>query len=285
MSTKTLIPFIGLIITLLSSGCGNIAKKALHPQDTVGIASTQVTDNSSFKKSNGEQCKISINANIAYPKVYKDSADTRKLQQLFTTVLLDVPGDSVSLQDAMHEYAAAYLDQNAPTADDEDVQNDESEGGDDYDAVSVVSYNATINITPIFNKDGILTFCKEEIIKKNNRVTLKTHHYYNIDLEAMAQIAVNRIFKSSSLNDVCQLMKDKLMSQNNVKSEDELNDLGYYNLPNLSVSNNFFFTDKGITWSFEPNELAINAIGEPQISLDFSSLKPYFLENSIINNL
>ena len=101
----------------------------------------------------------------------------------------------------------------------------------------------------------------------------------------MAQIAVNRIFKSSSLNDVCQLMKDKLMSQNNVKSEDELNDLGYYNLPNLSVSNNFFFTDKGITWSFEPNELAINAIGEPQISLDFSSLKPYFLENSIINNL
>ncbi|MDY3912352.1 MAG: RsiV family protein [Sodaliphilus sp.] len=285
MSTKTLVPFIGLIITLLSSGCGNIAKKALHPQDTVGIASTQVTDNSSFKKSNGEQCKISINANIAYPKVYKDSADTRKLQQLFTTVLLDVPGDSVNLQDAMHEYAAAYLDQNAPTADDEDVQNDESEGGDDYDAVSVVSYNATINITPIFNKDGILTFCKEEIIKKNNRVTLKTHHYYNIDLEAMAQIAVNRIFKSSSLNDVCQLMKDKLMSQNNVKSEDELNDLGYYNLPNLSVSNNFFFTDKGITWSFEPNELAINAIGEPQISLDFSSLKPYFLENSIINNL
>ena len=285
MSTKTLVPFIGLIITLLSSGCGNIAKKALHPQDTVGIASTQVTDNSSFKKSNGEQCKISINANIAYPKVYKDSADTRKLQQLFTTVLLDVPGDSVNLQDAMHEYAAAYLDQNAPTADDEDVQNDESEGGDDYDAVSVVSYNATINITPIFNKDGILTFCKEEIIKKNNRVTLKTHHYYNIDLEAMAQIAVNRIFKSSSLNDVCQLIKDKLMSQNNVKSEDELNDLGYYNLPNLSVSNNFFFTDKGITWSFEPNELAINAIGEPQISLDFSSLKPYFLENSIINNL
>ncbi|MDD7342861.1 MAG: RsiV family protein [Bacteroidales bacterium] len=285
MSTKTLVPFIGLIITLLSSGCGNIAKKALHPQDTVGIASTQVTDNSSFKKSNGEQCKISINANIAYPKAYKDSADTRKLQQLFTTVLLDVPGDSVNLQDAMHEYAAAYLDQNAPTADDEDVQNDESEGGDDYDAVSVVSYNATINITPIFNKDGILTFCKEEIIKKNNRVTLKTHHYYNIDLEAMAQIAVNRIFKSSSLNDVCQLMKDKLMSQNNVKSEDELNDLGYYNLPNLSVSNNFFFTDKGITWSFEPNELAINAIGEPQISLDFSSLKPYFLENSIINNL
>lgn len=285
MSTKTLVPFIGLIITLLSSGCGNIAKKALHPQDTVGIASTQVTDNSSFKKSNGEQCKISINANIAYPKVYKDSADTRKLQQLFTTVLLDVPGDSVNLQDAMHEYAAAYLDQNAPTADDEDVQNDESEGGDDYDAVSVVSYNATINITPIFNKDGILTFCKEEIIKKNNRVTLKTHHYYNIDLEAMAQIAVNRIFKSSSLNDVCQLMKDKLMSQNNVKSEDELNDLGYYNLPNLSVSNNFFFTDKGITWSFEPNGLAINAIGEPQISLDFSSLKPYFLENSIINNL
>lgn len=270
---------------LLSSGCGNIAKKALHPQDTVGIASTQVTDNSSFKKSNGEQCQVSINANIAYPKAYKDSADTRKLQQLFTTVLLDVPGDSVGLQDAMHEYAAAYLDQNAPTADDNDVQNDESEGGDDYDAVSVVSYNATINITPIFNKDGILTFCKEEIIKKNNRVTLKTHHYYNIDLEAMAQIAVNRIFKSSSLNDVCQLMKDKLMSQNNVKSEDELNDLGYYNLPNLSVSNNFFFTDKGITWSFEPNELAINAIGEPQISLDFSALKPYFLENSIINNL
>ncbi len=273
---------LGLIIALASVSCGNMTRRSLLSADSVKVAQTKVCDKSSLKMSNGEKCDISVTANITFPEQYKDSADTRKLQQLYALIVLDA-NDSVSLDEAVRDYASIYLDQNAPNDDDDESSADAD--GDDYDAINVESFDATINITPIYNKNGIVTFCKEEIIKKNGKVTLNTHHYYNIDLEAMAQVVINRLFKSSSLNDLCQLMKEKLMAQNNVKSEDELNELGYYNLPNLSVSNNFYFTDKGVTWSFEPNELAINAVGEPKISLDFDTLKPYFLENSIINNL
>lgn len=281
MRIKIAIFAFGLLWALASVSCGNIAHRSLLPADSVKIASTSVQDKSSFKMSNGEKCDISIRANIAYPEQYKDSADTRKLQQLYASIVLEA-GDSISIDEAIKDYASAYIDQNAPNAEGESSADID---GDDYDAINVESFDATINIIPIYNKKGVVTFCKEEIIKKNNKVTLRTHHYYNIDLEAMAQVVINRLFKSSSINDLCQLMKEKLMQQNNVKTEDELNELGYYNLPNLSVANNFFFTNKGITWSFEPNELAINAVGEPQISLDFDTLKPYYLENSIINNL
>ena len=272
------LPFI-LLIALMSVGCGNIAHHSLLKTDSVAMDTTSVVDNSSFKKSNGEKCNVSINATITFPKQFKDTADTRKLQQLFASLVLDA-SDSVSMDDAIGEYATAYLDQNAPN------ENESGEAdADDEDYTDVESFEATIKVTPVYNKNGVVTFCKEETIKKNSKLTLRTHHYYSIDLEAMAQIVINRMFKNSSLNDVCQLMKEKLMAQNNVKTEDELNELGYYNLPNLSVGNNFYFTDKGITWSFEPNELAINAVGEPQISLDYSSLKPYYLENSILNSL
>ena len=76
-----------------------------------------------------------------------------------------------------------------------------------------------------------------------------------------------------------------MLKQNNVTGNEQLNDLGYFNVENITVSRNFYFDDKGITWSYLPNELAVEAVGEPKITIPYGELGDFLCDNSIIERL
>ena len=80
-------------------------------------------------------------------------------------------------------------------------------------------------------------------------------------------------------------LKEKLMDDQGASNEDELNDLGYFNLPNLTVTNNFFFTSRGITWSYDASVIAVESVGEPTINIDYDDLEQFQCENSILKRL
>jgi hypothetical protein len=266
-------------IVLIFANCKGVSKEEeAMPSDSVALNTMKLSDTVSFKLNQGGKCDILANATIAYPNKYKDKSTTEKLQKLFATVVLEA-GDSVSFKDALKEYPNVILNQYGPTNDISQVSDYE----DDDENSDNDKYNSSVNISVIYNKNDIITFCKEEVKMKNGEVAMKTHSYYNFDLQTIALIDLSNMFKETSLNDICQLLKNQLLAQNNVKTEDELNDLGYYNLDNLTVSNNFYFTDDAVIWCYSPLEVAVSALGEPKISLDYDTLNPYFSDNSILN--
>ncbi len=48
------------------------------------------------------------------------------------------------------------------------------------------------------------------------------------------------------------------------------------------MTRNFYFDGKSMTWTYQPGELAVVAIGEPAITLDLDVLRPYACDNSVI---
>jgi len=40
-----------------------------------------------------------------------------------------------------------------------------------------------------------------------------------------------------------------------------------------------------VTWSFLPNELAVEAVGEPRITIPYAQLKDFKSDDSILNRL
>jgi hypothetical protein len=61
--------------------------------------------------------------------------------------------------------------------------------------------------------------------------------------------------------------------------------MGYFNVENIMVTSNFYFDDKGVTWSYLPNELAVEAVGEPRITIPYNELKDYLCDESVITKL
>lgn len=272
---------IVLSFTMLLAACGKGGNGGTGDgKPAVTIKSERLNDRSTFKMSNGERCTIVADATIDYPVAAGEGGVVLdSLQRLFASYVLE-SGDSLSLQEAMRQVVANSMHQydfmNEPL---NAAETDESE------EEATLAYATSTRITPIYNKNGVVTFERVDVVKKNDKVTSVTHRYYSFDVETQTYIDVNRLFRDDATSDVCQLLKQQLLKQNNVSGNEQLNDLGYYNVENITVTSNFYFDDNGVTWSYLPNELAVEAVGEPKIMIPYSELEDLLCDGSIIDRL
>ena len=281
MGTRHFSLLILLMFTLLFFSCGNLTSK-MHGdgKPAVTLKTLQLNDQSSFKMSNGERCTIVADATIDYPVATLKGMAVDSLQRLFASYVLESV-DSLSLQDAMRQVVANSMHQyDFMVVPAEDAQVDE-EGED----LNTLKYVTSTRITPKYNMNGVVTFERVDVVKKNDKVTSVTHRYYSFDVETQTYIDVNRLFRDDAIADVCQLLKQQLLKQNNATGNEQLNDMGYFNVENITVSRNFFFDENGVTWSYLPNELAVEAVGEPKIMIPFDELTDFLCDNSIIERL
>lgn len=280
MKTKVFAFVILLSITGLLFSCGKMKSgKTDEAKPAVIVKTEQLSDNSSFAMSNGERCTIVADATIDYPVSAGEGVPMDSLQRLFAVYVLE-SGDSLSLQDAMRQVVSNSMHQydfmQEPVAKDE---------ADESSDLATLKYATSTRVTPIYNRNGVVTFERVDVVKKNDKVTSVTHRYYNFDVETQTFIDVNRLFREDAVADVCQLLRQQLLNQNNVSGNEQLNDLGYFNVENIMVTRNFYFDDKGVTWSYLPNELAVEAVGEPKISIPYDDLKSSLCDDSIIDRL
>lgn len=273
-----IVAVIALTVTMIA--CQNGTQKSSSEAGEVLLDSCRLTDTTSFVKSNGERCAIYADATIVYPKTFRDHAATEQLQRLFAAFVLNAP-DSLNLEDAMHATVSNTLHQ----YDFVEQWPSEEEADEEADAQLVYKYNTLTTVRVCYNHNDVITFCKNEVVKKNDKTTSETNRYYSFDLSTMSYIDLHKLFREDALTDVTQLLREQLLNQNNATSDDQLNDMGYFNVDNLTVTRNFCFSDEGVTWSYLPGQLAIDAVGEPKILLSYDQLMPLACDGSIINRL
>ncbi len=247
----------------------------------VTLASDSIVVEDAFKKSNGELCKIKTRVEISYPEDYKDKGNTEQLQRLFCKSLLHCPDTVSDIKSALNYYAKSLITQNSPLQ----VNQDNAEAEEDYDNIDVDNFEITVKITNVYNDNDVLSFCCEKVVKKNDKETSDTHRYVNLDLLLMKKITHNDLFFGNSEGQINQMLKSKLIESQNVKDEDELYMCGYYNLSNLVITDNFYFSENGITWCYEPGVLAVPAVGETSLMLPFEELMRFKCEESALNRI
>ena len=280
MKTKYFTLFIILSLTALLFSCSKSGKSSGGDgKPAVTVKSQRLNDSSSFMMSNGERCTIIADATIDYPVKAEDGTPMDSLQKLFAAYVLE-SGDSLSLQDAMRQVVTNSMHQYdfmVEPVSQEELAEDEG--------MATLKYATSTRVTPMYNKNGVVTFERVDVVKKNDKVTSVTHRYYSFDVETQTFIDLTRLFREDAVADVCQLLKQQLLKQNNATGNEQLNDLGYFNVENISVTRNFYFDDKGVTWSYLPNELAVEAVGEPKIFIPYGDLTDYLCDDSILERL
>lgn len=272
---------IGLCVSLLPAGCSsNGLGGTPQANDTIKVATVKMKDTTTFAKSNGDVCAIYADAAFSYPTSYSDNASLKQLQKLYMSLILDA-GDTLSLNDAMHRCVSNTMHQY------DLAQNEEAEGESmPYDeSEPVLAYHTSTTIQLHYNKNMLVTFCRVDVVKKDSQVTSVTHNYYTIDLKTMTRVGLDRLVRDDAISQVTAMLRSRLLEQNKVENNDQLNELGYYNIDNLIATQNFYFDANGVTWSYLPNKLAVSAIGEPKVTLTLDELKPLACEGSILERI
>ena len=273
---KHIVAIVGIAIgVLIIVSCKGLSTSTnTMSTDSVTISKETLADTTYFKLTSGGKCDIIANATFCYPKAYRDAKATEALQSLFTTNVLEL-ADTIEFDQSFKKYIAGVLHQYGISENErpEDVE-------DDYE--SVYQYASNTTISPVYNKNGVLTFCKAELTTKNGKQTMSTHRYSNFDLEQMKLIEFNDLFIESSTDDLTMLIKSNLMKQLNAKTEDDVINMGYFNLDNLKPTTNFSIGSDGITWTYLPYEIALLSVGETNITVKYDELEMLMQDNDLV---
>ncbi len=271
-----------MLVLFVLTGCTGSDNDATLGEVT--MATDSLVETGSFKKSNGELCEMKVTLVVSYPQALNDSTKLQQLQQLFITHLLKSPKGTSSVKEAMKLYAKSLVSQNTPSIDGETHPSIDTVNMS-FDEVDIDRFEPRITIKAVYNDNDLLTICREESISKNGQNTSLSHHYVSFDLQQMKRVTLGDMFRDDSFDKLTAQLKEKLMDDKGASNEDELNDLGYFNLPNLSVTSNFFFTSRGVTWSYDSSVIAVASVGEPTINIDYDDLEPFYSDNSILKRL
>ncbi len=253
------------IITITAGLLLSMACTTSHPAPEVEVRSVELklTDTATIAKQHGEQLLIIADVEVALPHpVSASDTAMQRLQRVFKTFVLQQP-DSVAIDDAVHALVANTLHQN-----DEAPDGEASLADIELEDDGISEHRTSISISPIKQERNLLTYCRVDVVKKDDVVTGVSHRYYTIDLETMQAVTLRSLFNEEALPFIAQMLRERLLSLNNVTTGDQLSDLGYFNADNLRVTKNFYITGDGVTWSYLPGELAVGAVGEPTITIE-----------------
>lgn len=274
--------FISIILYSLSSCSSHSTKENAINSDSIAFNALTIKDSVFINAEHPSEGKYRFKLNAVYPSHYKDSVLTNKIIALFSKAVIDLNynPDSTSIKHLFKSYVKNNINQfSAPSTDGEE----ECEPFSHEENNAILNYSCEIKISPYFNQNNILCISKEKINYRNNQISTKDNYYYNFNLLTMEQIELNNLFSEEQISQINELLKAALMRQLKVTDEDDLVEIGYFNIDNLMANNNFRIDSKGLTWTFLPLEIACFNVGDVNIFLSYATLEKFIPEDCILH--
>ena len=124
----------------------------------LSLLNDSISIDDSFKKSNGELCKLKTTVVVAYPNEYKDKDNTQHLKKLFNATLLNSPDSDGDIKKALTAFAKSIMSQNSTS----DAESGNEANEEDFDQVDIDNFELNVRVSNVYNDNDLLTFCREE---------------------------------------------------------------------------------------------------------------------------
>ena len=82
-----------------------------------------------------------------------------------------------------------------------------------------------------------------------------------------------------------KLIQTALLESNNVQTIEELEDMGYFGMEEITPNNNFLITGKGVTYTFNAGEYSAFPLGKQEILLPYNLIRHLLREDSPISKI
>jgi len=243
--------------------------------DTINAVRIYHLDNDSTKPS----CSLKIN--YIYPSAYTDEVVLAKMQSELNLMLFeDETLEKATPIEAVNEYINAYIENYKSEAKSRFPDWEESEQTEDY-----FSFYKKIDTEILFDKGDILSYQASSLDDKGGAHSSSLYVYMVFDVNTGKVLTEDDIFAISYQEKLNTILKAYVVKQKNAKSIEELADLGYIGIEDLSSNNNFFVNEKGISYIFNSGEYSAPSIGAIKVDLPYEEIKFLLKQDSPISHL
>ncbi len=208
-----------------------------------------------------------------------DSIRNSIITNLFGKKYVSIPNDSLSKKFAA-DLAAEYRLNNAAI--------------DDFlDSTTVYSFNNEHNLSGygLLSDDKIYVYGIERYVFMGGAHGYESRNYYNYNLKTGKKITEKDLFVDKYENDLTQIIKDRILEQAKEEKEPKnsepiltFEDTDFWT-DSIKPNGNFYISDIGINYVFNPYEIAPFYMGQTEVNIPFSRLNKLLKPDNIITYL
>ena len=172
-----------------------------------------------------------------------------------------------NVREAMHRYVKKTYEQNEP-----EVTEMKSQGEYFADMLFTFEHEGRfLDDTP----DSIITYAATSYIYTGGAHGYSSMRYMNFSRKTGHLITLEEVLDLSRQKEIVQLIIRDLMQQFGCNSVQQLEDQGFIGIRDTNVTDNFHIGSRGITFVYNPYEIACYAMGKQSVTLTYQQLKPY----------
>ena len=158
------------------------------------------------------------------------------------------------------------------------------------DSANKYSFNNehTLSGFSLLSDKKIYVYGIERFVDMGGAHGLETRNFYNFDLKTGNLISEKDIFKPNFEFGLAELIKKRIVEDSKDSTDMEpimdIEDTDFWT-ESIKPNGNFYITDEGINYVFNPYEIAPYYMGQTEVSIPYIRLKDFLKPNSVISHL
>ncbi|MEG1586051.1 MAG: DUF3298 domain-containing protein [Bacteroidales bacterium] len=225
-------------------------------------------------------CKFQLN--MQYPASAKDSKVLEAVQKIFTESYLGAQYTNEQPTQAARSYMKVYVDDYLQLEKDSSMFNRAAEEGW---GVASFSYEEISSSELKFNSGGFISYIVSVYSFTGGAHGMNGTNNHVINLNTKSLMTLTDLFPENVLPEIGTLIIKQIAKDRNFSDPAQLNEDGFFSIEDVVPTDNFRIDEKGITWVYNPYEIAVYATGQVSVFLDWAIVKPYLLEESPVMKL
>ena len=247
-----------IFVILLAVGVGSLIS-----QTSCSKGKHNATDTLSYEIKTLQQVYNNCNTdsanctyiNYSYPYFKGTSGAVDTLNNVILTIF--GASNKVSLQQTQQTFINAYVDMKEHQADSEQ------------------SWYSQTNITVPFQSNTLVCLSIETDDYTGGAHGIYSAFFTNYDKEAKQFISLKKLVSDSALKQLTRIAEKQFRVANEILPDANLEELGYlFNEGKFYLTDNFTITDEGMTWLYNPYEIAPYAQGTIEVAISKQDLIP-----------
>ena len=249
-----------LIACLLLVGC---KRNALQ---TTSLSSEQVC-----YLTDAQEDSLTVSIHIEYPTAIGKTDALNNIQRDLKHRLFGEAYIDMEPQQALDAYVAMlkteYKINNLPLKEDWEKDNR------DYEYAPICCEEQVLTGSVMGEVKGILSYCVERYVYTGGAHGSNFRQFVNYNLQTGEQIDEEQLFAENYQEPLTQLLLQYMVEQNDeIALIQDLQEAGY-NVDDIHPNDNFYLAEEGITYVFNPYDIAPYALGETEILIPWSALQ------------
>ncbi len=231
-----------------------------------------VVDTIAHLENDSTKPSCSLKMTLKYPVEAESSTQLDSLQRIFIETSLGLQYINKSFKDAANAYAKSYVEDYLKLSKEFD--------SDDYMNSFSFNYEESVLSKIYFNEDGFLNYSLDVFSYTGGAHGMGGTFCYVIYLKNTNLITLEEIFPYSSLSSIGEMIVAQLIKDRELKTTGQLTEDGFFSVEEIMPTDNFYFNKEGMTWIYNPYQIAVFSLGEIRVSLKWENLKDLINEES-----